>query len=53
MATPEANTILQANAQGTIEPVRPSVHFPPSIWGDRFLSFSLDNSVRARINYSH
>ncbi|KAM0044817.1 putative lyase [Helianthus debilis subsp. tardiflorus] len=44
MATPEANTILQANAQGTIEPVRPSVHFPPSIWGDRFLSFSLDNS---------
>ncbi|KAI7731309.1 hypothetical protein M8C21_002585 [Ambrosia artemisiifolia] len=44
MATMEATTILQANPQTIIEPVRPSVNFPPSIWGDRFLSFSLDNS---------
>ncbi|MFS7965084.1 hypothetical protein Hanom_Chr08g00757921 [Helianthus anomalus] len=51
MATTEVNTILQANT--TNEPVRPLVNFPPSIWGDRFLSFSLDNSVRAQINYSH
>ncbi|KAK1407625.1 hypothetical protein QVD17_39245 [Tagetes erecta] len=42
MAT--ADIILQTNAQSTIEPVRPLANFPPSIWGDRFLSFSLDNS---------
>ncbi|KAF5756971.1 putative lyase [Helianthus annuus] len=35
MATTKANTI---------EPERPLANFPPSIWGDRFLSFSLDNS---------
>ncbi|KAK1422017.1 hypothetical protein QVD17_24853 [Tagetes erecta] len=40
----QTNTILQANAQSTKEPVRPLANFPPSIWGDRFLSFSLDNS---------
>ncbi|KAF5796740.1 putative lyase [Helianthus annuus] len=44
MATAEANIILQANTQSTVEPVRPLVNFPPSIWGDRFLSFSLDNA---------
>ncbi|CAI9289406.1 unnamed protein product [Lactuca saligna] len=27
-----------------MEPVRPLTDFPPSLWGDRFLSFSLDNS---------
>ncbi|CAH1451968.1 unnamed protein product [Lactuca virosa] len=27
-----------------MEPVRPLTDFPPSMWGDRFLPFSLDNS---------
>ncbi|CAH1451971.1 unnamed protein product [Lactuca virosa] len=27
-----------------MEPVRPLTDFPPSMWGDRFLLFSLDNS---------
>ncbi|KAL8234118.1 hypothetical protein R6Q59_020218 [Mikania micrantha] len=44
MATTEANNILQANASSTIEPVRSLANFPPSLWGDRFLSFSLDDS---------
>ncbi|KAJ0491644.1 Alpha-copaene synthase [Helianthus annuus] len=44
MATTEANTMAQANSQTTIEPVRHLANFPPSIWGDEFLSFSLDNS---------
>ncbi|KAL8199348.1 hypothetical protein R6Q57_012916 [Mikania cordata] len=44
MSTSEANNILQANAPTTIEPVRPLANFPPSLWGDRFLSFTLDNS---------
>ncbi|KAI3760923.1 hypothetical protein L1987_51327 [Smallanthus sonchifolius] len=44
MATAEANTILQANTQSTIDSARPLANFPPSIWGDRFLSFCLDNS---------
>ncbi|KAI3740765.1 hypothetical protein L2E82_31238 [Cichorium intybus] len=26
-----------------MEPARPLANFPPSIWGDRFISFSLDN----------
>ncbi|KAI3746419.1 hypothetical protein L6452_08852 [Arctium lappa] len=29
------------------EPVRPLANFPPSIWADRFISFSLDNTVRS------
>ncbi|MFS7963155.1 putative lyase [Helianthus anomalus] len=53
MATTEANIILQANSQSTVEPVRPLVNFPPSIWGGRFLSFSLDHALRAQINYEH
>ncbi|KAI7725736.1 hypothetical protein M8C21_026614, partial [Ambrosia artemisiifolia] len=44
MAISKANAILQANAQSTVEPVRPLVNFPPSIWGDRFLSFSLEKA---------
>ncbi|MFS7947693.1 putative lyase [Helianthus anomalus] len=45
MASTEANTILQAHAQiCTTEPARSLANFPPSIWGDRFLLFSLDNS---------
>nr|QIK00169.1 sesquiterpene synthase 3 [Senecio scandens var. incisus] len=44
MAAIEANTTLQANTKTTIEMVRPLADFPPSIWGDCFLSFSLDNS---------
>ncbi|KAI3697724.1 hypothetical protein L6452_30821 [Arctium lappa] len=44
MATIEANTTAHANTQTTIELVRPLANFPPSMWGDRFLSFSLDNS---------
>ncbi|KAL8234104.1 hypothetical protein R6Q59_020204 [Mikania micrantha] len=39
-----ATTILQANAPSTVEPVRPLANFPPSLWGDRFQSFTLDNS---------
>ncbi|KAI7727440.1 hypothetical protein M8C21_024343 [Ambrosia artemisiifolia] len=35
MATSEANII---------EPARPLANFPPSIWGDQFLTFTLDNS---------
>jgi hypothetical protein len=31
-------------AQPTPEPVRPLANFPPSIWADRFIAFSLDNS---------
>ncbi|KAI3746412.1 hypothetical protein L6452_08845 [Arctium lappa] len=27
------------------EPVRPLANFPPSIWADRFISFSLDNTT--------
>ncbi|KAL8199346.1 hypothetical protein R6Q57_012914 [Mikania cordata] len=44
MATTETYNILQANAPTTIELVRPLANFPPSLWGDRFLSFTLDNS---------
>lgn len=36
----EAHTTTQVN----MEVVRPLANFPPSIWGDRFLSFSLDYS---------
>nr|ABB00361.1 germacrene A synthase [Crepidiastrum sonchifolium] len=43
MAAVEANGTLQANTKTTTEPVRPLANFPPSVWGDRFLSFSLDN----------
>lgn len=41
MAAIEANTTLQANTKTTIEIVRPLANFPPSIWGDCFLSLSL------------
>ncbi|KAI7724489.1 hypothetical protein M8C21_024508 [Ambrosia artemisiifolia] len=44
MASTEANNVPQAHAQRDTEPVRPLANFPPSIWGDRFLSFSLDNA---------
>ncbi|CAH1433383.1 unnamed protein product [Lactuca virosa] len=44
MAAVEANGTLQANTKTTTEPVRPLANFPPSVWGDRFLSFSLDNT---------
>ncbi|KAI3729978.1 hypothetical protein L6452_18651 [Arctium lappa] len=35
---------MAANSKTTGEPVRPLANFPPSAWGDLFLSFSLDNS---------
>ncbi|KAJ0694331.1 putative lyase [Helianthus annuus] len=44
MAATEANIIPQANTKSTIQSARPLANFPPSIWGDRFLSFCLDNS---------
>nr|UXB54289.1 geranylene A synthase [Atractylodes lancea] len=44
MASDAANTTPQAKTKTTIESVRPLVNFPPSIWGGRFLHFSLDNS---------
>ncbi|KAI3515130.1 hypothetical protein L1887_13881 [Cichorium endivia] len=43
MTAVEANGTLQANTK-TTEPVRPLANFPPSVWGDRFLSFSLDTT---------
>ncbi|KAD5317386.1 hypothetical protein R6Q59_032719 [Mikania micrantha] len=46
MAAAGASVISQANmTKTTAEPVRPLANFPPSAWGDMFLSFSLDNSV--------
>ncbi|CAH1429913.1 unnamed protein product [Lactuca virosa] len=42
MAAVETNATIQEKT--TAEPVRPLAHFPPSVWGDRFLSFTLDNS---------
>nr|AGO03788.1 germacrene A synthase [Tanacetum cinerariifolium] len=46
MAAVQANvtTGIQANTKTSAEPVRPLANFPPSVWGDRFLSFSLDKS---------
>ncbi|KAI3499105.1 hypothetical protein L1887_34898 [Cichorium endivia] len=35
---------MAAVSNTTVEPVRPLASFPPSVWGDRFLSFTLDNS---------
>ncbi|KAK1408563.1 hypothetical protein QVD17_40444 [Tagetes erecta] len=44
MATVGASHDLgQANTKSTTE--RPLANFPPSAWGDMFLSFSLDNSI--------
>ncbi|KAJ9557520.1 hypothetical protein OSB04_012134 [Centaurea solstitialis] len=49
MASVEATIdALQGNSKTTTEPVRPLANFPPSVWGDRFLSFSLDNSELER-----
>ncbi|XP_024977692.1 germacrene A synthase short form [Cynara cardunculus var. scolymus] len=48
MAAVEANATLQASTKATAEPVRPLANFPPSVWGDQFLSFSLDNSELER-----
>ncbi|KAI3740727.1 hypothetical protein L2E82_31198 [Cichorium intybus] len=45
MATLKCNTTLKENCKNTItEPMRPVVNFPPSIWGDRLLSLSVDHS---------
>lgn len=44
MATANVSTTIQANNKPSIELVRPLANFPPSTWGDQFLSFSLDNS---------
>ncbi|KAI3500893.1 hypothetical protein L1887_36721 [Cichorium endivia] len=35
---------LRANTKTTMEAARPLANFPPSMWGDHFLSFSFDNS---------
>ncbi|KAI3765465.1 hypothetical protein L2E82_15499 [Cichorium intybus] len=35
---------MAAVSNTTVEPVRPLASFPSSVWGDRFLSFTLDNS---------
>ncbi|KAL8234109.1 hypothetical protein R6Q59_020209 [Mikania micrantha] len=53
MATVEANNILQTKAPSTIESVRPLANFPPSLWGDCFLSFSLDNLVVERLGVTN
>nr|AAM11627.1 germacrene A synthase LTC2 [Lactuca sativa]UZP65129.1 germacrene A synthase [synthetic construct] len=42
MAAVDTNATIQEKT--TAEPVRPLANFPPSVWGDRFLSFTLDNS---------
>nr|AZI95569.1 germacrene A synthase [Cichorium endivia]AZI95581.1 germacrene A synthase [Cichorium intybus] len=45
MATQECNTTQKENCKNTIiEPMRPVVNFPPSIWGDRLLSLCVDHS---------
>nr|AMN10097.1 germacrene A synthase [Chamaemelum nobile] len=46
MAAVQANvtTGVQANTKTSAKPVRPLANFPPSVWGTRFLSFSLDKS---------
>ncbi|KAI3740604.1 hypothetical protein L2E82_31072 [Cichorium intybus] len=46
MATANVSTTIQANRNNkpSIELLRPLANFPPSTWGDQFLSFSLDNS---------
>ncbi|PWA48096.1 germacrene A synthase [Artemisia annua] len=49
MAAVQANvTGIKANTKTSAEPVRPLANFPPSVWGDRFLSFSLDRSELER-----
>ncbi|KAI3694376.1 hypothetical protein L1987_77341 [Smallanthus sonchifolius] len=45
MAAVGASGTLQATTKSTAEPDRPLANFPPSRWGDLFLSFSLDNSM--------
>ncbi|PWA38992.1 10-epi-junenol synthase [Artemisia annua] len=44
MAANESNPTLKMNNETTTCPVRPFAKFLPSIWGDRFLSFSFDKS---------
>nr|GEV71207.1 germacrene A synthase [Tanacetum cinerariifolium] len=46
MAANESNPTLKTNKNNetTRCPVRPLANFLPSIWGDRFLSFSFDKS---------
>ncbi|KAJ9567134.1 hypothetical protein OSB04_003100 [Centaurea solstitialis] len=34
---------MKANTTSSMEPLRHLANFPPSIWGDRFLYFSVDN----------
>nr|AFK93531.1 germacrene A synthase [Artemisia annua] len=49
MAAVQANvTGIKENTKTSAEPVRPLANFPPSVWGDRFLSFSLDRSELER-----
>ncbi|GJY41151.1 germacrene A synthase [Tanacetum coccineum] len=50
MAAVQANvtTGIRANTKTSSEPVRPLANFPPSVWGHRFLSFSLDKSELER-----
>ncbi|KAJ0914642.1 putative germacrene-A synthase [Helianthus annuus] len=45
MAAVGASATLLTNTKSTEEPVRPVANFPPSVWGDLFLSFCLDNSM--------
>ncbi|KAJ0559855.1 putative germacrene-A synthase [Helianthus annuus] len=45
MAAVGASATLLTNTKSAEEPVRPVANFPPSVWGDLFLSFSLDNSM--------
>ncbi|KAI3787134.1 hypothetical protein L1987_41369 [Smallanthus sonchifolius] len=45
MAAAGASGTFQATTKSTAEPERPLANFPPSGWGDWFLSFSLDNSI--------
>ncbi|KAI3729540.1 hypothetical protein L6452_18201 [Arctium lappa] len=44
MATPEHDITLQENTKTVTQLARPLTNFPPSMWGDRFLSFTLVNS---------
>nr|A0A1L2D3T3.1 RecName: Full=10-epi-juneol synthase; AltName: Full=Tau-cadinol synthase; AltName: Full=Terpene synthase 1; Short=IhsTPS1 [Inula hupehensis]AMQ26035.1 10-epi-junenol synthase [Inula hupehensis] len=44
MATQKSTTALDAKSKMTTDLVRPLANFPSSIWGDRFMSLSIDKS---------
>ncbi|XP_071689626.1 10-epi-juneol synthase-like isoform X2 [Rutidosis leptorrhynchoides] len=43
MATLDSNSTTKVNINSATQPIRPLANFPPSIWGDCFLSFHIDD----------